>query len=68
MTDRGVAHLRELEGLQWLDLSETQVTDASVPALERLGSLRRLDLWDTKMSEDGVAKLARALPNCAVAT
>ena len=62
-----MSQFRGLEALQWLDLSETSVSDTSVPELGLLTSLRRLDLWDTQISEGGIATLQRALPDCAIA-
>jgi hypothetical protein len=53
--------------LEWLDLSETAVSDESVTKLVQLRSLRKLDLWDTQVTLEGQAKLQRALPGCAIA-
>ncbi|MGN6813960.1 MAG: hypothetical protein ACTHMP_24080 [Thermomicrobiales bacterium] len=50
-----------------LDLSHTAVTDASLPALASLTPLRRLTLAGSAISRAGIAALAHARPDCAIA-
>jgi Leucine-rich repeat (LRR) protein len=49
------------DGLQWLDLSDSKITDRSTSLLSSLQSLRRLDLRGTALS-DGVGSLIEELP------
>ena len=47
-------------------LRNTRITDAGLPHLAGLTALERLDLYDTEVTDVGVAKLQKALPNCAI--
>ena len=58
---REVGHLHTLAGLQSLDLSETQVTDAGLLHLEALRNLQDLTLQQTAVTETGVDRLKAAL-------
>jgi hypothetical protein len=66
ITDGGLAHLKNLNQLNYLDLSVTHVGDADVVHLYRLLNLERLVLYKTQVSEDGLATLRSSLPNCMV--
>jgi len=63
ITDGGIKHLRNLQFLSQLDISNTDVTDASVDVLSQLKSLRYLDISGTKISETGAKKLQADLPD-----
>lgn len=52
--------------LEWLDLSDTQVSDRSVATLKHLRALRTLNLRNTKVTPQGVDELRRALPACRI--
>jgi hypothetical protein len=67
LTDAGLAHLRQLVGLEELILWDCKkVTDKGVPHLKALQSLQKVDLRGTKVSRAGVAEIEKALPRCVV--
>jgi len=57
VTDADIATLDGLSGLQWLDLSHTQITDAGVEHLRNLPELQVLDLSATKVTDAGLDNL-----------
>ena len=57
VTDRELAILRELTGLEELDLRDTGISDAAAGAIARLQTLHKLDLGYTQISDSGVEKL-----------
>jgi hypothetical protein len=59
-----VSEISKLEGIEWLDLSDTQVTDMGVSALCSLKRLRELDLSGTAVGDGGIAAIA-SLPGLA---
>ena len=59
VTDKGLVHLKELHGLQELDLSHTQVGDAGLSHLQGVSSLQMLDVAFTRVADAGLAHLAR---------
>jgi len=61
ITDAGLAHLKELKGLQYLDVSTTEVTDAGVLQLVSLKQLRVL-LVPKRISEQTRDRLRAAIP------
>ena len=50
--------------LRFIDLQDTDLTDASVATLSRLKALSRLAIKGTKITRDGIEDLEFALPNC----
>ena len=52
--------------IRWLNLHDTQISDASLPLLMQRTDLLLLDLNDTNVSEGGVEQLKAALPDCSV--
>ena len=56
-TDAGIAHLKGLTALKWLDLGGTQVTDAGLAHLSGLTALERLDLRETPITDAGLVQL-----------
>ncbi len=56
--DDGVAHLRGLRRLEWLDLYATRVSDAGLPHLGGLSALRRLHLGATRLRGRGLTWLS----------
>ncbi len=59
VTDAQLEPLGQLEQLERIDLSDTQITDAGLVYLERLGDLRSLVLRGTAVTDRGIAPLAR---------
>ena len=59
VTDRGVAPLKGIAGLRYLNLSGTAVTDAGLAALLTLPDLAALDLSRTRVTDAGLANLAK---------
>jgi len=57
----GLAHLKGLAKLKWLNLNDTKITDAGLIHLEALPSLEMLYLQKHGRSEGGVARLKKAL-------
>jgi formylglycine-generating enzyme required for sulfatase activity/serine/threonine protein kinase/Leucine-rich repeat (LRR) protein len=59
VTDRGVAHLRELglTGLRHLDLGGTRMTDAGLAHVAPLVRLEGINLSDTRITDDGLRHL-----------
>jgi hypothetical protein len=69
ITDAGLEHIGKLSCLEVLMIGAvpaTAVTDAGLEHLEGLSELRRLDLGRSHVTADGVAKLQRTLPKCAI--
>lgn len=60
--DEGIANLSGLKNLEYLNLYQTEITDAALQHLEGLTNLQRLYVWQTNVTDDGVAKLAKKLP------
>jgi len=66
-TDADLEHLKGLNWLEYLDFTNTQVTDAGLEYLKPLKALKRLSLWgDTQVTDAGVEKLKKSLPNLQV--
>ena len=59
-------HVWQLQKLETLDISGTDVTDASIHFLLRLSNLRELSLRGTRVTDAGVAELERAMPGLKV--
>ena len=66
MTDATLVHLQQLAQLQWLNLSDTRVTDVGLDRLKGLAKLGTLDLTHTGVTERGVRKFEQTLPYCSV--
>src|SRR5262245_16088667 len=56
--DADLRLLKDVNGLIWLDLSDSQVTDACAADLAALKSLKRVALNRTKFTDVGVERLA----------
>ncbi len=52
-----LVHIKRLNSLEWLNLSETRITDAGLKNLEGLTSLRWLSLRNTRISAAGLLHL-----------
>ncbi len=52
----GVTHLSKMTKLEWLDLQDSQVTDAGLEALEAIPSLRGVALRGSHVTPAAVAK------------
>ena len=58
VSDAGLAHLKQLENLQHLDLNGTQITDAGLAELKTLKNLQKLLIgYNEKMTGTGLAEL-----------
>jgi len=68
MTDAGLEHLTNVEGLQvqGLNLSLTQVTDAGLEHLKGALEVRLLQSLESLVTDTGVEALKRALPGCEI--
>jgi len=66
VTDAEVEHLKRLPQLEELGLTGTQITDAGLGYLKGLTNLKVLFLSPSKVTASDVAKLQKALPNCAI--
>lgn len=64
--ERALSLLRQLRGLQRLNLEGMPVGDRSLHELEQLVDLRMLNLMYTHVSDAGAAKLRKALPDCQI--
>ncbi len=56
VTDAGLAHLKPLANLEYLNLYSTEISDAGLAHLESLSKLKSLYLWQTKVTDAGVMK------------
>ena len=59
LTDAGLTHLRELPGLERLDLSQTRITDSGLEVLGQFPRLESLTLDDTGVTDAGLTALSR---------
>jgi hypothetical protein len=66
ITDDRLPGLWSLDKCLWLDLSNTQVTDAGLEHLRGRTNLRRLHLVNTQVTPEGVKRLQEALPKCEI--
>ena len=58
--------MKRMTNLQFLLLSNTNVTDAGLVHMKALTGLRYLNLHSTKVTDAGVKKLEAALPKCKI--
>jgi uncharacterized membrane protein len=56
----------QLEGLEWLNLYGTRVTDAGLMKLKEQGSLKKIYLWQSKATAEGAEALKADLPSLEV--
>jgi hypothetical protein len=66
ITDEGLACLKALPALEYLQLMHTSITDAGVKHLKEVKSLKDLHVGGTHMTEDGARELRKHLPNLSV--
>jgi hypothetical protein len=57
ISDRGLAHLANLDQLRWLGLAGTEITDDGLQALSEMHNLEVLDLDGTTISDAGLCRL-----------
>lgn len=62
----GLAYLKELSQLEYLNLYGTKVGDAALEHLVAMGSLQTVYLWQTEVSRDGVEDLRARRPDLSV--
>jgi hypothetical protein len=68
ITDDGLAHLKNLRQLEFLDLKKNKrLTDAGLVHLEGLKNLDQLILIGTQVTPAGVKQLQQKLPNTKIA-
>ncbi len=60
--------MKDVKGLESLELWSTKVTDAGVAQLKELKGLQKLNLMGTKVTDSGVAELKKALPGCKISS
>jgi len=68
VTDAGLAHLKNLKNLTYLNLYGTGITDAGLVHLKGLTNLKKLYLWQTKVTSSGADDLRKAIPGLDVNT
>jgi hypothetical protein len=66
VTDVGMEHVAQLDGLERLDVQGGDITDACVKHLAELHQLRSFCLVDGKMTEEGAWELKHVLPMCKI--
>ena len=66
VTDAGIETLSSLEHLTDLNLVDSRVTDAAVDELISLQKLSHLTVTGSQISADGISRLRKAKPDCAV--
>ena len=59
ITDAGLAHLKDLPKLEWLNLYRTKIGDAGLASLAEIASLKLLPIGGTKITDKGLAHLAK---------
>jgi len=57
LTDDGLAHLKEIDNLIWLNLANTKISDAGLKHIAEIKSLKRLHLEKTQIGDEGLAQL-----------
>jgi hypothetical protein len=62
ITDKGLASLGRLIGLEQLVLNSTPITDAGLKHLKGLRGLKNLQLISTRVTDEGTTALKEALP------
>ena len=65
MTDAGLAHLKDIKGLEHLHLNGLKVTDAGLERLRELKNLTHLQVQKTRVAK-GVAAFHAAVPGCKI--
>ncbi len=66
ISNAGLKHLRTLRRLQYLDVSETGLTENAVVRLATLCNLAGLNIRGTQISDNGFRRLQLALPECQI--
>jgi hypothetical protein len=66
ITDGGLESIARLKKLQYLELNSPLITDAGIMHLKNTPNLREAQLFCDEVTKDGMEKLRKALPNCAV--
>ncbi|MFP6766796.1 MAG: divalent metal cation transporter, partial [Planctomycetaceae bacterium] len=68
LSQQNLTRLRELDHLERLNLSGTQITDADLRYLQGFGHLRKLTLLELTLSSSAIERLQRNLPDCRIVT
>ena len=61
--DAGLAHIKKLDQLEYLNLYGTKITDAGLEQLKELKNLKKLYVWQTAVTPAGMDQLKQALPD-----
>ena len=64
--DHFLEHLTSLKNLGFLDVSDTQVTDAGLEYLKSFKNCKTMRLSGTNVTDNGVTQLKRALTGCKI--
>ncbi len=66
LRDEDLARLENLAQLEFVMLERVPITDKALEHFKGLGNLRYLSLVGTQVTEEGIAQLAKALPECTI--
>lgn len=66
VSDDGIARLRDMPDLQYVELRYLPITDASLPHIKAIQSLQRVEVFGTKVSAEAAAQLQAELVNVEV--
>lgn len=66
IADKSAEHLAALPNLEIVHLTGAKMTDAAVEKLGQHPAMKEIYIRWTQITNDGAARLAKALPNCAV--
>ena len=64
--DAGLAHLKEMKDLEYLNLYATSVTDKGLKHLAGLTKLKNVYVWQSKVTEAGMKELEKQIPGLKV--
>jgi hypothetical protein len=64
ITDSGLAHVRQLEHLEELILTDTAISNEGIDDLVAMTRLQKLDVRRTAITADGLKELQKNLPKC----
>jgi hypothetical protein len=62
----GIAHVKGLSQLVWIDFQGSNINDDELVNLKRLANLQDLRLQKTQVTDAGINELKKALPTCKI--
>lgn len=68
ITDRGMGHLKNLNGLRHIGIHWTRVSDAGLDIMADMSSLEYLDVWGCPVSPEGLLRFKKCHPDCRIRT